>query len=297
MAGVTGATIIGQRLRSAEVRDLAGSLPDVATLERVLEAAAHAPSAQNAQPWSWRVTPGGVDLFADWSRRLGDGGHDRRDVLLSCGAVLHHCAVALGADGWTPRIRRFPAPDDADHLALIELIEAPPSVGDVELAEAIPRRRADRRPYRARSLPEGSLELLHVRAERDGVRFGVVPKTGWGRSPDGEVVLQYGSPAAAPADDAVLLVLGTQGDGDLAHLRAGEVMSEVLLAATSMGLATCPLTTPLADTRSRLSLACEVFDGEAYPQVLIRAGWAPADGAPLPVLGRRSVGETTTWMM
>lgn len=298
MAVVTGATIIGQRLRSAEVRDLAGSLPDVATLERVLDAAAHAPSAQNAQPWSWRVTPGGVDLFADWSRRLGDGGQDRRDVLLSCGAVLHHCAVALGTDGWAPRIRRFPARDDADHLALIELIEAPPSAGDIELVAAIPRRRADRRPYRAQPLPEGSLELLHVRAERDGVRFGVVPRTGWGRSSDGDVVLQYGSPAAAPADDAALLVLATDTDGDLAHLRAGEVMSDVLLAATSMGLASCPLTTPLTDTRSRLSLACEVFDGEAYPQVLIRLGWAPADGsAPPVVLERRSVSETTTWML
>lgn len=297
MAVVTGATIIGQRLRSAEVRDLAGSLPGVATLERVLDAAAHAPSAQNAQLWSWRITPGGVDLFADWSRRLGDGGHDRRDVLLSCGAVLHHCAVALGADGWAPRIRRFPARDDPDQLALIELIEAPPRAGDIELAEAIPRRRADRRPYRAQPLPEGSLERLHVRAERDGVRFGVVPKTGWGRSSDGDIVLQYGSPAAAPADEAVLLVLGTDSDGDLAHLRAGEVMSDVLLAATSMGLASCPLTTPLTDTRSRLSLACEAFDGEAYPQVLIRLGWAPADSTALPELERRSVSETTTWLL
>ncbi|MDY6870522.1 MAG: hypothetical protein SV966_08260 [Actinomycetota bacterium] len=147
---------------------------------------------------------------------------------LSCGAVLHHCTVALGADGWARRIRRFPARDDADHLALIELIEAPPSVGDVELAEAIARRRADRRPYRAQSLPEGSLELLHVRAERDGVRFGVVPKTGWGRSSDGDVALQYDSPAAAPSDDAVLLVLGTEADNDLAHLRAGEATRDDL---------------------------------------------------------------------
>lgn len=279
---------------SVEVRHLAG-LPDVATLERVLDTAAHAPSAQNAQPWSWRVTPGGVDLFADWARRLGDTDHDRRDVLLSCGAVLHHCVVAFAAGGWAPRVRRFPERDDDDHLALIELIEAPPSVGDAELFGAIAQRRADRRPYRAESLPEGSLEFLHVRSERDGVRFGVVPKAAWGRSSAGDVVLQYGSAADAPADDAVLLVLGTEGDGDLAQLRAGEVMSDVVLAATSMGLATCPLTTPLSDARSRLSLACEVFDGEAYPQVLVRVGWAPDGGEPLPVLERRPVRETTVW--
>jgi nitroreductase len=279
------------------VRDLAGSLPDVATLARILDIAANAPSAQNAQPWSWRVTPGGVDLFADWSRRVGDSDHDRRDVVLSCGAVLHHCAVALAAGGWTPRVRRFPAGGDADHLAVIEVIDAPPRASDTELADAITRRRADRRRYRAQPLPEGSLELLHVRVERDGVRFGVVPRAAWGRSSDDDVVLQYGGTADLPADDAVLLVLGTAGDSDLMQLRAGEAMSDIVLAATSMGLATCPLTTPLSDTRSRLSLACEVFDGEAYPQVLIRLGWAPTDADPLPVLGRRSVQETTTWMV
>ncbi len=280
-----------------EVRQLAGSFPDVATIERAFDTAARAPSAQNAQPWRWRVTPGGVDLYADWNRRLGDSDNDRRDVLLSCGAVLHHCAVALAANGWAPRVRRFPERDDADHLALIELIEAPPRPADTELASAIGRRRADRRPYRADSLPAGSLELLHVRAERDGLRFGVVPKAHWGRSSEGDVVLQYGGPADVPADDAVLLVLGTEIDDDLMRVRAGETLSDVVLAATSMGLATCPLTTPLSDTRSRLSLACEIFDGEAYPQVLIRVGWAPDDGDPPPVRGRRSVQETTVWML
>ncbi|MGE2714731.1 nitroreductase family protein [Mycolicibacterium litorale] len=279
------------------MRHLAGSFPDVATLERALDAAARAPSAQNAQPWRWRVTSSGVDLFADWGRRLGDGDHDRRDVLLSCGAVLHHCAVALAAVGWAPRVRRFPDRQDGDHLALIELIEAPASRADIELGAAVERRRADRRPYRAQPLPAGSLEMLHVRAERDGIRFGVVPRARWGRTAEDDVVLRYGRTAPAPPDDAALLVLAADVDSDLMRVRAGEVMSDILLAATSMGLASCPLTTPLSDTRDRLSVACEVFDGEAYPQVLIRIGWAPDGGDPLPVLDRRSVQETTVWMV
>lgn len=296
MPVVTGATIISQRLRSAEVRQLAGSFPDVATIERAVDLAAYAPSAQNAQPWRWRVTPSGVDLYADWSRRLGDSDHDRRDVLLSCGAVLHHCAVALAAVGWAPRVRRFPDRADADHLALIEMIEAPPTQADTELAVAIARRRADRRPYRAEPLPKGSLETLHMRAERDGLRFGVVPKARWGRSAD-DIVLQYGRTADAPADGGALVVVGAEVDDDATRLRAGEVLSDITLAAASMGLASCPLTTPLSDARDRLSLACEVFDGEAVPQTLIRVGWAPDDGDPPPVLGRRSVQETTVWML
>lgn len=62
-----------------------------------------------------------------------------------------------------------------------------------------------------------------------------------------------------------------------------------------MGLASCPLTEPLNDMRSRLALACEVFDGGAHPQALIRLGGHPAEGAAPPPTARRPVGETTTW--
>jgi len=97
------------------------------------------------------------------------------------------------------------------------------------------------------------------------------------------------------ADDAVMLVLATHLDDDLSRLRAGEALSRVLLSATALGLTTCPLTEPLNDARSRVSLACDVFDGEAHPQALIRLG-APASNAdpPTPV-SRRPVSETTTW--
>ena len=82
---------------------------------------------------------------------------------------------------------------------------------------------------------------------------------------------------------------------DLSRLRAGETMSRVLLAATAMGLVSCPLTDPLRNSRDRLALACEVFDGDAYPQVLIRLGSAAPHPNPLPGIERRSVADTTTW--
>jgi nitroreductase len=90
-------------------------------------------------------------------------------------------------------------------------------------------------------------------------------------------------------------VLGTRQDNDETRLRAGEALSHITLTATAMGLASCPLTEPLNDMRSRLALACEVFDGEAHPQTLIRLGLPPADDAPQPPTQRRPVSETTTW--
>lgn len=276
------------------MRALATTFPDRATWKSALDIAARAPSLRNLQPWRWRVDGDAIDLFADWSRQAGDAPSDRRDVLLGCGAVLDHCVVALAAAGWQPRVHRFPDRTDGSHLAILEVVEQPPTQADLELAAAIARRRADRRPYRAEPIPPATLELLYIRAARMGVELAVVPKSRWTRRDDGGVVLQYPSGTAAP-HDAALLVVGTRGDDGAARLRAGEALSHLTLTATAMGLASCPLTEPLDDIRSNLALACEVFDGKAHPQALIRVGLAPSDPDPLPATERRSVNEVTVW--
>ncbi|MFG1932218.1 nitroreductase [Mycobacterium sp. NPDC048908] len=261
--------------------------------------AARAPSAQNSQPWHWRVSRDGLHLYADRSRQLGHADSDRRDVLLSCGGVLDHCVVALAADGWHSRLRRFPDASDPDHLALIEIIEALPAQPSRELAVAIPRRRADRRRYGVGPIPSGTLELLYIRAARHQVTVGVVPAMRWARRDDHGVALRYGGQAgrgdAAREDAGVLLVLATDTDDDLMRLRAGETMSRLLLSATALGLVSCPLTDPLKQTRDRLALACEVFDGDRHPQALIRLGQPSSDSDPLPVVERLSLAETTSW--
>jgi nitroreductase len=273
---------------------MATAFPDAAVLERVLDLAAHAPSARNAQPWRWVVDHDqGVQLFADWTRRLGDTDADRCDVVLSCGAVLHHCAVALAAAGWSSRIRRFPG-DGA--LAALDLAERTPDAGSLQLAGAIAHRRADRRPYTG-PVPAGTIELLVLRAERFGVQLAVVPTIRWARLGEAEFALRYGHGAPEHAGDAAaMLVLATGADTDVMRLRTGEALSDLTLSAAALGLATCPLTEPLRDTRNRLALACEVFDGEAHPQALIRLGLR-AVGDPLPPVERRSVAETTTFCL
>lgn len=269
--------------------------PDTATLEAVLEAAAWAPSAQNSQPWRWHVDAAGLHLDADWERRLGDTPFDRCDVLLACGAVLDHCALALSAAGWDARIRRFP--DRAGRLASFEVIESAPRPASRELVDMIPRRRSDRRGYGGSVLPPTTVELMLFRAARFGVQLNVVPQDRWRRIEDGQVQLQYGRDAdgAHRDDDGMLVVLATDGEDDLARLRAGEAASHLLLSATALGLASCPLTEPLRSTRDRLALACEIFDGRAHPQILIRIGPPAAGAATLPSAVRRSLAETTTW--
>ncbi|MCB1265947.1 MAG: nitroreductase [Mycobacterium sp.] len=274
---------------------MAIAFPDRITLENALGLAARAPSAGNLQPWRWEVSGAAMHLYADWRRQAGESPTDRRDVLLGCGAVLDHCAVALAAAGWSPRVRRFPDGLDDSHLAILEVVEQPPTAANLELAVAIARRRADLRRYPARRIPPATLELLYIRAARLGVALAVVPRSRWMRNEDGSIELRFANSGAEPNDDAVLLVLGTRQDDDGMRLLAGEALSHLTLTATAMGLASCPLTEPLNDMRTRLGLSCEVFDGEAHPQALIRLGLPPADDMPQPGTERRPVSETTTW--
>lgn len=278
------------------MRQLSRPFPDRATLETVLDTASRAPSLRNLQPWRWRVDDAGVHLYADWQRRAGDALVDRRDVLLGCGAVLDHCAMALAATGWSPRIRRYPGADHDSHLAILEVLDQPPQPAHVELAAAIPRRRADRRRFTT-PRTAGIVELLHVRAARMGVELAVVPRVRWSRLDDGGLTLRYGpgEPTDTAVDDGVLLALGTKSDDDPSRLRAGEALSRIVLSCAAMDLASCPLTEPLNDFGSRLTLACEVFDGESHPQALIRLGEPASEADPPPLLPRRSVNETTTW--
>lgn len=100
----------------------------------------------------------------------------------------------------------------------------------------------------------------------------------------------------SPADDrAALLALGTTQDDRLAWLRAGEATSVVLLSATAMGLACCPVTEPLEIAETREAVRADVFGTSGYPQMLLRVGWAPINADPLPSTPRRRLARLVDW--
>ena len=79
----------------------------------------------NTQPWLWRIGPGTVELHADWTRHLPATDPDRRDVLLSCGAALHHLQVALAARGTAAQVNRLPDPEDLAHELRHQVLHIP----------------------------------------------------------------------------------------------------------------------------------------------------------------------------
>ena len=85
-----------------------------ADLAEAVERALRAPSVHNTQPWLWRINPGVIELHADWTRHLAATDPDRRDVLLSCGAALHHLQVALAASNMVAHVHRLPNPENRD---------------------------------------------------------------------------------------------------------------------------------------------------------------------------------------
>ncbi len=100
------------------------------------------------------------------------------------------------------------------------------------------------------------------------------------------------TPNTEAADDhAAVLALGTVDDDRLSWLRAGEATSTVLLTATALGLASCPITEPLEIADTWQALRSDVFGAEGHPQMLLRIGWAPVKADPLPPTPRRGLSE------
>jgi nitroreductase len=130
--------------------------------------ALRAPSVHNTQPWSWRVGPDAVELYADRDRHLAATDPDRRDLLVSCGAALHHLRVALAADGFAVDVERLPDPEDRGHLATVRVAAGPPDPVLAGLAAAMGARRTDRRRTSRRPVPPDVVDALAAAAAREG---------------------------------------------------------------------------------------------------------------------------------
>ena len=140
---------------------------------RATERALRAPSVHNSQPWQWQIVDDLVRLYADPNRHLVGTDPERRDLVISCGAALHHLRVALADLDVPTTTRRLPDPEDSTLLALVRTVDGPIDVHDAALADAIDERRSDRRAFREEPALPAQIDLLVEHAAAQGA--GLVP--------------------------------------------------------------------------------------------------------------------------
>lgn len=142
----------------------------VASKRRVVDLARLAPSLHNSQPWAWRMRESALELWTDRSRAVPVADPDGRELLISCGAALHHAVVAARALGLEPVVSRFPDHRRADLLAVVDLApgELPGDAG--EQVAALRERCTDRRRFTSWPIPQERLHQLARHAADRGVR-------------------------------------------------------------------------------------------------------------------------------
>lgn len=140
----------------------------------VVALACLAPSVHNTQPWSWRIDGDVVELYADDERRLAAADPDGHELVVSCGAALHHAEVAAVGLGWLPTVERLPDGPDSALLARISLTPAPVTRAGTDDLETLRRRRTDRRRFTSWPVPDERLRELAAIARGRGVSASAV---------------------------------------------------------------------------------------------------------------------------
>jgi hypothetical protein len=134
-------------------------------LRECLFAATAAPSIHNTQPWLFRPRGDTIDVLVDRRRQLPTLDPDGREMLVSIGAAVLNLRLAVRAHRRESQVRLMPDRHQPDLIAtLFTQPAAAPPAGVVALAEAIPHRHTNRRPFADKPVPYGTMEELAAAA-------------------------------------------------------------------------------------------------------------------------------------
>ena len=245
--------------------------------------ACRAPSVDNTQPWAWRLRPDGVNLYADHQRRPPGADPTGRELVISCGAALHHLQVAARAMGWASDVRRLPDLAAPALLAKVRLSPAAPPRGAAGELAALRNRHTDRRRFTSWPVPAARLSVLTAAARAHGV--GAVALTDVAERFRVELLVSRAQQLQAREVDTTeddgrdvegsdgLVVLYAEDDSRESWLRAGEGLSALWLDAVRSGLSVVPLSHVLEVEETRSALQHAVLGGLAVPLLLVRVGW------------------------
>lgn len=144
--------------------------------EFLLRYAVLAPSGHNTQPWNFRITSDGIEVHADYTRRLPIADPQDRELLISIGAAIFNLRVAAAHFGFETTVLYGPADNEEMAVALVTLRETCDTEEQLRrLFPSIPRRHTSRTDFEPREIEPDALDAVCEAVESaDGLHF-VVP--------------------------------------------------------------------------------------------------------------------------
>jgi molybdopterin/thiamine biosynthesis adenylyltransferase/nitroreductase len=156
-----------------------GTLPEMASIEQIVEAAGLAPSSANDQPWKWLYRNGRLHLFHDTFRSHSFANFDDNAAYTSFGAAYEHILLQSHKLGLKVKAELFPKKEFPDLIALFQfpgpdLPNAEP-VFSPESADFIHSRSTNRSPSPTVVIPEEDYLKLRTAVESvDGAQLHYV---------------------------------------------------------------------------------------------------------------------------
>ena len=137
-----------------------------------------APSKHNTQPWRFVVRGASLELWTDPRRALPDTDPKMRELVISCGAALHHVEIAGRALGRHLAVELLPDGGLSLLARVFEVGDAPVTAHDEALLSAIARRHTDRGPLDASPLGPSLPFQLQSTAAETGASLRLVSTAG-----------------------------------------------------------------------------------------------------------------------
>jgi nitroreductase len=136
-----------------------------------------APSIHNSQPWRFGIRPDGVDVYADWRRRLEVIDPEGRQLLISVGAAILNLRLAVHQCGRTSNVRLVRAAGEPQLVAELD-VGGPAAVNSTldELANSIPLRHTNRLPFVPDPVAAVLIEELVAAAVAESATLRAVPE-------------------------------------------------------------------------------------------------------------------------
>ncbi len=147
---------------AGEAFPFAGSLEEQIVF--LLHFATRAPSTYNTQPWKFKVSVDGVEIFADYTRRMPVADPGGRELLMSIGAAVMNLRVAAAHFGYQCDVIYNLSGSSEEPLASARLapgiVQSPEALHLASLFGCITRRHTNRHPFLLSRIPSAILERV-----------------------------------------------------------------------------------------------------------------------------------------